>query len=186
MDSIADNQGWKWVFYWPTIFLGVALVWCFFLLEETNYERATVGVVESNGGNRTPTSASPDVKVGEKVPEIINEPAAIESGTVAYRTNKSFLQKLSLWYTTPGENMLARAFRSLRYLTCPVIFYSGFSYGSYLVGFLPCHQSACAYSTFSRSGSTSSMRQRALFSADLRITFEPRWSDSPSCPHASV
>ncbi len=130
---IADQQGWQWVFYWPTIFLSIGLIWCFFFLEETNYKRATVGVVETTSGSHTPTSASNDEKVGEKVPEISNAPATVESGTVAYGTNKTYLQKLSLWQPSPGENMLPRAMRSLKYLSWPVIFYAGFSYGSYLV-----------------------------------------------------
>jgi hypothetical protein len=112
----------------------VALIWCFFFLEETNYKRSTVGVVESDSASsKSPTSAAVDEKSGEKVPEIVDEPAVVESGVIAYGSNKTFLHRLSLWQPSPGENMLARATRSLKYLGWPVIFYAGFSYGSYLV-----------------------------------------------------
>jgi hypothetical protein len=40
---------------------------------------------------------------------------------------------MSLWTPTPGPNILQSAIRSLRFLGWPVIFYSGFSYGSYLI-----------------------------------------------------
>lgn len=130
---IADDQGWKWVFYWPTIFLGGALIWCFFFLEETNYRRSTVGVVETTSGSQTPTSPATDEKSTEKVPEVANVPAVVETGTIAFGTKKTYLQKLSLWQPSPGEAMIPRAIRSLRYLGWPVIFYAGFSYGSYLV-----------------------------------------------------
>ncbi|KIW62816.1 hypothetical protein, variant [Phialophora macrospora] len=132
---IADRQGWKWVFYWPTIFLGVGLIWCFFFLEESNYKRTTVGIVEINSGSQTPTSVTAAEKTGEKLPEVSNEPTAVESGTITYGTNKTYLQKLSLWQPSKGENMLPRAIRSLKYLGWPCIFYAGFSYGSYLIWF---------------------------------------------------
>ena len=161
---IADNQGWKWVFYWPTIFLGVALIWCFFFLEETNYKRATVGVVVTESGSQTPTSATAAEKTGEKVPEVHKEPATVESGTIAYGSNKTFLQKLSLWNPMPGEGMIPRAIRSLKYLTWPCIFYAGFSYGSYLVSRpLSCFLFPIipTDSDIYRSGLTSSMQPRA-------------------------
>ena len=44
---INDYQGWRWVFYWPTIFLAFAFVFLFFFMEETNYDRKTVGVIEA-------------------------------------------------------------------------------------------------------------------------------------------
>ncbi|EXJ54322.1 serine/threonine kinase 16 [Cladophialophora yegresii CBS 114405] len=132
---IADRQGWKWVFYWPAIFLGVGLIWCFFFLEESNYKRATVGVVETTSGSQTPTSVTVAEKTGEKLPEVTKEPATVESGTITYGTNKTYLQRLSLWQPSKGENMLPRAIRSLKYLGWPVIFYAGFSYGSYLIWF---------------------------------------------------
>ncbi|ETI20591.1 hypothetical protein G647_08629 [Cladophialophora carrionii CBS 160.54] len=132
---IADRQGWKWVFYWPTIFLVVGLVWCFFFLEESNYKRATVGIVETTSGSQSPTSVTMAEKSGEKLPAVTNEPASVESGTITYGTNKTYLQRLSLWQPSKGENMLPRAIRSLKYLGWPVIFYAGFSYGSYLIWF---------------------------------------------------
>jgi hypothetical protein len=135
---IADRQGWKWVFYWPTIFLGVGLIWCFFFLEESNYKRTTVGIVETNSGSQTPTSVTTAEKTGEKLPEVTKEPATVESGKIAYGSNKTYLQRLSLWQPSRGENMLPRAIRSLKYLGWPVIFYAGFSYGSYLVSW-PLH-----------------------------------------------
>ncbi|KIW93362.1 uncharacterized protein Z519_05967 [Cladophialophora bantiana CBS 173.52] len=133
---IADDQGWKWVFYWPTIFLGVALIFCFFFMEETNYTRLTVGIVETASGSQTPVAGAKDEKPMEKTPDVTNEPAVnVESGIVVYGSNKTYLQRMSLWQPSPGENMLSRAIRSLKYLGWPVIFYAGFSYGSYLIWF---------------------------------------------------
>ena len=116
------------------MFLGVGLIWCFFFLEETNYKRSTVGVVETIGGTQTPTSALKDEKHTERSLEISDKPVVnVESGTFAYGSNKTYLQRLSVWQTTPGADVFSRAFRSLRYLGWPCVLYAGFSYGSYLV-----------------------------------------------------
>ncbi len=140
---IADGMDWKWVFYFPAMFLGCALVFCFFFMEETNYRRSTVGFVEINSGTQTPVLTEPkDEKVvAEKKATVTGEPdlASIEKGRIQTGSNKSFLQKLSLWQPSPGQDVVGRASLSLKYMRWPVIFYAGFSYGSYLVS----HTSHC-------------------------------------------
>ncbi|KAH9882287.1 hypothetical protein J1614_000523 [Plenodomus biglobosus] len=128
---IADGQGWQWVFYWPAIFNAIAFVVLFFFLEETNYIRtksettpAVASVLEQ---------ASP---VAEQDPEKAASPTAQSiASDIMGTTTKSFTQKMSLWQPSPGPSMFSRAISSLKYLGWPVIFYSGFSYGSYLIWF---------------------------------------------------
>jgi MFS family permease len=127
---IAERQGWQWVFFWPAIFLGVTFIYLFFFMEETNYHRRTTGIVA------TPESPSEDLSTElgdpEKAHKVISQSAtSIEAGT----STKTFTQKLSLWHPSPGQSMFARAKRSLSYLAWPVVFYAGFSYGSYLILF---------------------------------------------------
>lgn len=127
---IAERQGWEWVFYWPAIFLGATLIYLFFFLEETNYHRRTTGIVTA------PESPSEDLGTelgdSEKAQKVISRSAtSVEAGT----STKTFTQKLSLWHPSPNRSMLASAKRSLSYLAWPVIFYAGFSYGSYLILF---------------------------------------------------
>jgi hypothetical protein len=102
-------------------------------MEETNYVRSTVGVVEmGNDGSETPMStinAEKEVK-GSAVVATDSDAANVTAG---YTSKKTYLQKLSLWNPTPGDAMFTRAARSLRYLGWPVIFFAGFSYGTYLV-----------------------------------------------------
>ncbi|EEU34751.1 uncharacterized protein NECHADRAFT_94856 [Fusarium vanettenii 77-13-4] len=107
---IAEYQGWRWVFYWPAIFLAFVFVFLFLFIEETNYNRVSHPVKETG---RT---------------------SMAETGEV-YAAPKTFIQKMSLWQPSPGQNMLKRAVRSLSFLSWPVIFYAGFSYGSYLIWF---------------------------------------------------
>ena len=121
---IAEGQDWQWVFYWPAIFNAVTLVFLFFCLEETNYSR---------------------VSSTERISDILSvhqdhskeafriEPSVPSETTQAHR--KSFAQRVSIWQPSSGQNMFVRAKRSLSYLGWPVIFYAGFSYGSYLIWF---------------------------------------------------
>lgn len=121
---IAEGQGWQWVFYWPAIFNAATLVVLFFCLEETNYRRVT------------PTENIPDsLSVHRDNPKEVFtfEPSVSLDATKAHQ--ESFVQRLSIWQPCPGQNMLVRAKRSLTYLGWPVIFYAGFSYGSYLIWF---------------------------------------------------
>ncbi|KAK5230660.1 hypothetical protein LTR47_007514 [Exophiala xenobiotica] len=131
---IAEYQGWRWPFYWAAIFLAVIFVFLFFFMEETNYNRATSGVV--SGTNSPP----PELRMradAEKTPGLAGTnltQSSAEDGEVV-SAPKTFTQKLSLWNPTPGKSMWKRAVRSLKYLGWPVIFYAGFSYGSYLIWF---------------------------------------------------
>lgn len=137
---IAQDMNWKWVFYFPAMFLAFALVFCFFFMEETNYRRSTVGIVEIDSGTQTPTAEAKDERDAEKTASVTREPAlaSIEKGTtVKYGSKKTFVQKLSLWQPSPGQDVVGRAIMSLKYLSWPVIFYAGFSYGSYLVSHAP-------------------------------------------------
>ncbi|KAF5685960.1 HOL1-like transporter [Fusarium circinatum] len=132
---IAEYQGWQWVFYWPAIFLSFVLVFLFFFMEETNYNRVARQVdhvpfspsrliVENNG-----KAEEKDADAGR------SEVREADEANVQYAKPRTFLQKLSLWQPTPSQSMARHAGRSLQYLSWPVIFFAGFSYGSYLIWF---------------------------------------------------
>ncbi|KND86698.1 putative MFS-type transporter [Tolypocladium ophioglossoides CBS 100239] len=129
---IAEYQGWRWVFYWPAIFMAFVFVFMLLFMEETNYSRTSLGVILQEG--------SPDTEppVDGKGEPDANEPAASSSLAEMdemFATPRTFLQKMSIWQPSPGQNILRHAARSLKFLTWPVIFYAGFSYGSYLIWF---------------------------------------------------
>lgn len=120
---IADGQGWQWVFYWPSIFLAIAFVFLFFFMEETNYERVTVGVVET--ASPTSTSGTSGVLDEErKVEQRLSE--ASEVTPVHGYKKKSFWQKMALKdKPKPNNLMLKRALQGLSFLSWPVVFYAG-------------------------------------------------------------
>ncbi|KAF4993155.1 hypothetical protein FGRMN_6640 [Fusarium graminum] len=132
---IAEYQGWQWVFYWPAIFLAFVFVFLFLFMEETNYVRVTRDI---NRPQIDPSRSSDenDAKAEEKASEAgKHEIREAEEAHVEYTRPKTFVQKMSLWQPSPGQSMARHAGRSLEFLTWPVIFFAGFSYGSYLIWF---------------------------------------------------
>lgn len=123
--------GFKWVFYLPAIFLAVLFVFLFFFMEETNYYRKTSGIVSETSSPPPEAIAGEDT---EKNPTIGKTLTSTENGEL-HGAPKTYVQKLSIWNPHPGQGMISRAIRSLKYLGWPVIFYAGFSYGSYLIWF---------------------------------------------------
>ena len=111
--------------------LGLLLIFLFFFMEETNYVRKTSGIVATTDTTLPETTLQTDEEKTATVTKTIGS----DSSDEVYGPPKSFAQKLQLWHPTPGKGMLQRAIDSLKYLGWPVIFYSGFSYGSYLIWF---------------------------------------------------
>ena len=112
---INDGQGWKWVFYWPAIFLAFAFLFLFFFMEETNYDRKTVGVVEKD--DTSPLESSDE----EKKTTIPTTDTAV--GQVY--TKKTFAQKMALKDVPRPNRFFHRVKRQLLFLGWPVVFYSG-------------------------------------------------------------
>lgn len=130
---IAQYQGWQWVFYWQSIFLGCAIIFLFFFHEETNYTRAQTDEPSTIITTESPKLSSDGEK--EKSAAVDMEAAtgvSIRSG----HTKKSYVKKLALWGPSQEQNTLfRRLWQCIYFLSWPVIFYAGFSYGSYLVYF---------------------------------------------------
>jgi hypothetical protein len=101
-------------------------------MEETNYNRKTIGIVAAPD---TPLSQETGKVDDEEKTHSVDALSIDHSAGEVSMVPKTFVQKLSIWQPSPGQNMFLRAFRSLKYLSWPVIFYAGFSYGSYLIWF---------------------------------------------------
>lgn len=120
---IAQYQGWQWVFYWPSIFAGCAIIFLFFFMEETNYVReqvddATIANVRV-GSSHSSQSSDPE----KAVPKA--EPVLTETGEMYAK--KTYVQKLSLFGPKQKQNnMFRQLWQTLYYLSWPVIFYAGY------------------------------------------------------------
>jgi MFS family permease len=134
---IADGQGWQWVLYWCAIFNGIGFVFLFFFMEETNYSRSII-LEHENEPDATVTPASESEHGDEKKisTEADVEPELVLS--VPYGKQKTYFDKVKLFRTydiKKPNHLLSMMKRPLVFLSFPVIFYAGFSYGSNLVWF---------------------------------------------------
>ncbi|ROV87199.1 hypothetical protein VSDG_09924 [Cytospora chrysosperma] len=135
---INDGIGYKWCFFIQAIFCAATSVFLFFFLEETNYDRKTVGVVEgtpimSHDAAEAPSDTKPPTEKSAMATGSPGSDTAAEP-SVQY-TRKTYRQKLALWDKPRPFMMHWRAWQILKFLSWPVVFYSGFSYGTYLVWF---------------------------------------------------
>ncbi|KAI4715994.1 MFS general substrate transporter [Aureobasidium sp. EXF-10727] len=137
---IADGQGWQWVLYWCAIFCGAGFVFLFFFLEETNYSRHSIPGVTPIVDVQ-PDQASMACKTNEKTARPHNRSSVSEDGSpVPDGTfkQKTYLDKIKLWQASDlakDNHIAGMVTRPLIFLTFPVIFYAGFSYGSNLIWF---------------------------------------------------
>lgn len=130
---IAQYQGWQWVFYWPAVFCAVTIAFLFFFMEETNYARKCAETTTVEGILESSTTPSKQGDQEKPLPAT-GQPDQTECG-VMY-SKKTYIQKLSIiGPRQPRNNMFRRFYQTLYYLSWPVIFYAGFSYGSYLIWF---------------------------------------------------
>lgn len=135
---ISERQGWEWVFYWPAIFTGSTFIFLFFFLEETNYVRPITGTAVPHHSSHP--AALDDDHANPKTSSL----SAIHSTTPTTSSSldtplssppKPLKSKLALWNPTPNTSMLAHLRSITLYLTWPVVLYTGFSAGSYLIWF---------------------------------------------------
>ncbi|KAL1879466.1 hypothetical protein Plec18167_003921 [Paecilomyces lecythidis] len=102
-------------------------------MEETNYVRTSTCLVESNGQGESSPGSEQDP---EKTPKSAEKQERNDVDTGVIYKKKTYIQKLSLINVNRGKNnMLRRMYQTLYFLSWPVIFYAGFSYGSYLIWF---------------------------------------------------
>ncbi|RSM01999.1 hypothetical protein CDV31_011082 [Fusarium ambrosium] len=136
---IADKQGWKWVFYWPAIFLGAVLVICFLGMEETNFLRPEFPSPTPVNMPVADVPVSGKMEHGEEDEKrdvgMKRHPSSnIEAGEMF--PTKSWLQKLKV-FSSQGDakNALRRVGLTFRLFSFPVVVFAGFSYGSYVIWF---------------------------------------------------
>ncbi|TAQ88303.1 hypothetical protein B7494_g3391 [Chlorociboria aeruginascens] len=122
----------------PRDYVTIGFVFCFFFMEETNYDRAPLEMVstpEDTPGTTTPkeeilpTSTDP-----EKTAAISGSGSPHSVGVVEY-SPKTYYQKLSLLDKKRDFHLFRMMIRPLIFLSFPSIAYAGFSYGSNLVWF---------------------------------------------------
>lgn len=130
---INAGQGWKWTIWWCSIGIGIAFVYCFFLMEETNYDRvlpaATFHADDSSNEASAETMTEKSVAVNDKTPAT-DSATAVEAGQIMY-PRKTYLQKLSLTGDKKRPNRLvAIMVHPFKFFTFPVVVWAGVMYGT--------------------------------------------------------
>ncbi|KAF6240619.1 hypothetical protein HO173_001290 [Letharia columbiana] len=142
---INEGQGWRWVLYWCAILSGISSVFLFFFMEETNYHRKVLAGNEmKKNGSVGPVIHDSDIR--DDAVQKHNMDTELHVSTITNEEGrpdnvprkKSFYHKLKVFdkqelrYPNRLKDMVLRP---LIFLSFPVIFYAGFSYGSNLVWF---------------------------------------------------
>jgi hypothetical protein len=117
------GMGWKWTLWWCSIWNGIAFIYCFFLMEETNYDRKY---------DTTPPQASAAVPA-EPVPSqdakteksTAVTPEDCETGEVS-RPRKSYLDKLGLKDNKRPNRIIDIMVAPFKGFTYPAVVYAGY------------------------------------------------------------
>lgn len=130
---INTGQGWKWTLWWCAIGMGVAFVYCFFLMEETNYDRALQTSAPSAGassdsipGVQSANSEKPSI---EKNANVTTDSSNIEAGQIMY-PRKTYWQKLSVIDKKRPNRVLSIMWAPFKFFSMPVVVWAGFIYGT--------------------------------------------------------
>ncbi|EQB55860.1 major facilitator superfamily transporter [Colletotrichum gloeosporioides Cg-14] len=132
------GMGWKWTLWWCAIFNGIALVYCFLFMEETNYDRPArledheTPVISEAQRTESTTGSEESSKVAntiEKQGTPTTNPVDSETGQVMY-PRKTFVQKLGIKDKPRPNRMLDIALGALRGFTYPSVVYAGLMYGA--------------------------------------------------------
>lgn len=129
---IYDGAGYPWVFYVPSIICGASFLFLFFFMEETNYDRKTVGVVISNSQQITEKTEGSDNEKTEGSLKTSSGDVEGASSNVAIAESypvKTYWQKLSLLDKPRPFMIFAMIWHQLKFVTWPVVLYSGWAYG---------------------------------------------------------
>ena len=128
--------------YWAAIWNAMGFVFLFFFMEETNYNRQSALVekaaTESEGSSQVieseKGSVTPEMRKGDASSPIVAE---FETGSRG-ESKTTYLDKLKLFrkdQLRQPNRLLSMVIRPLKFVTFPVIFYAGFTYGANLVWF---------------------------------------------------
>ncbi|KAF6806854.1 major facilitator superfamily transporter [Colletotrichum musicola] len=132
------GMGWKWTLWWCAIFNGIALVYCFLFMEETNYDRPArshgqdEGVITQSRIADSTTGSDTEAKAAsgsDKKQTSAAAPVDGETGQVEY-PRKTYIQKLGIKDKPRPNRLLDSALGALRGFTYPSVVYAGLMYGA--------------------------------------------------------
>ncbi|RMZ78268.1 hypothetical protein DV737_g3983, partial [Chaetothyriales sp. CBS 132003] len=139
---IVVDQGWRWIWWWCVIFLGVNLIAVFFLYEETKYVPAVYGH-STTSHTEAITNELAEVFRRNSVQANSEDPKTHEPHVIARAQSaisheipvKTYREHMALWTPTPGG--IAHHFYQpiIVLFTFPAVTYTALTYGFSLATF---------------------------------------------------
>ncbi|EXJ94380.1 hypothetical protein A1O1_02774 [Capronia coronata CBS 617.96] len=153
---VAQNMNWhRWCFYFPSIFMAVSIVFLFFFMDETMYDRkllesqaieraraAASGTAHAEATTAETDMTSKEAQTTEK-PQQEGSDASVssearEAGLVPIYERPTYWKKMRLFRIIPGKenHLLAMMTRPIMHAwNFPIMAMSGIQYGSFLMWF---------------------------------------------------
>lgn len=133
---VVDAQGWRWMWWWCVIFVGIQFIATIFLYEESKFvPRRDVLVAQPTTNHKTSSTKEPAIDLNAV------ESGQEHSGNVTERhvdpsiRPKSYRQRMAL-YTPTSAPILQHVYQPLVVLTTfPAVAYSALTFGTILACF---------------------------------------------------
>ncbi|KAJ0125333.1 major facilitator superfamily transporter [Diaporthe amygdali] len=139
---INTGMGWEWTLWWCAIFNGIAFIYCFLFMEETNYDRKHVDDSVPDAEEKSPNSvlkninmtstadaASADKSLDSKEISPASPSSDIEEAQVI-KPRKTYWQKLSLRDKRRPNRVLDVALAPFKGFLYPPVVYAGLMWGA--------------------------------------------------------
>ncbi|RMD43232.1 hypothetical protein DV735_g1935, partial [Chaetothyriales sp. CBS 134920] len=139
---VVVDQGWRWIWWWCVIFIGINLVAVIFFYEETKYVPALEGHTETSHSEditnetvavfrRNSAQAVSDNPKHDEPHEVARQHSLINSDIRL----KSYRERMALWTPTPGKIMHHFYQPIIVLFTFPAVSYTALTYGGTLATF---------------------------------------------------
>ena len=132
---ISNTMGWPWVLWWCAILNAIGFVVCFFLMEETMYDRQALPTVNPSTIDNTPVIQSDGEESKDGAMKPLDQKATVEERTLATSYPiRTYWQKLAFFTPLNGrrDTYFERVYRPLQMFRFPGIIFGGFIYGCFL------------------------------------------------------
>ncbi|KAK5043479.1 hypothetical protein LTR84_011948 [Exophiala bonariae] len=134
---IVDGQGWRWMYWWCAIFLGINTLAFMFFFEETKFIIPTIGISPISDGHHR-VSDRDKLEQKDTLHSTVSAPQVLHHGINRSIPLKSYRQRLPFYTSTPGGwlKFVRHVYQPLLLLGMfPAIAYGAVQYGCLLCWF---------------------------------------------------
>ncbi|CVK91874.1 hypothetical protein FPRO04_09124 [Fusarium proliferatum] len=124
------GQGWKWTLYWCAIWNAMGFIYCFFLMEETNYDRKHDELPPQRVAPVSQASTQEGDGDGEKTVTLDTTSSDLGESAEIQWPRKTYLQKLSIKDKPRPNRIVQIMIAPFKGFTYPAVVYAGLMYGA--------------------------------------------------------